>query len=48
MRNSKFVNGLALVGALIVILGVSSAANNAFAAPVDASLISSISTTLEK
>jgi hypothetical protein len=45
MRNSKLVNVLAIVGALIVILGVGSAANRAFAAPLDAGLISNVTTT---
>ena len=45
MRNSKLVNALAIIGALIVILGVGSAANRAFAAPLDTSLISGVTTT---
>lgn len=32
MRDSKFIDGLALLGVLIVILGVTSAANQALAA----------------
>lgn len=45
MKNSKWVNGLALVGALIIIFGVGSAANQAFAATLSTNLNSSISTT---
>jgi hypothetical protein len=39
MKSNRLVNGLALVGALIVIFGVGSAANEAFAASPEAGLI---------
>lgn len=35
MNSSKIINRLALLGAIIVIFGVGSAANQAFAASVD-------------
>jgi hypothetical protein len=44
MENRKIVNKLAVVGALIVILGVGSAASEAFARPADARLNSEVST----
>ncbi len=44
MRTNKLINGLALLGALIVMVGVSSAANQAFAAGTDAGLNSSLET----
>ena len=36
MNSRKFENGLALLGVLIVLFGVSSAANTAFASEADA------------
>lgn len=44
MENRKIVNKLAVVGALIVILGVGSAASEAFARPTDAHLNPEVST----
>lgn len=35
MNSSRIINRLALLGALVVIFGVGSAANQAFAGPVD-------------
>ena len=46
MRNTKIVNGLAVVGALIIIFGVTSAANQAFAASAAADLNPGVSTTI--
>jgi hypothetical protein len=48
MRNNKFVNALALVGALIILLGVSSAANEAFAATPETNLNSEVSTAISR
>ena len=44
MRNNKFVNALALAGALIILLGVTTAANEAFAATPEMNLNSEVST----
>jgi len=46
MRNNKFVNALAIVGALIILLGVTSAANQAFAAEAGTSLNSGVPTSI--
>jgi len=46
MRNSKFVNALALFGALIILLGVTSAANEAFAATPETNLNFEASTSI--
>lgn len=40
----KFVDGLAVAAALVIILGVGSAAKTAFAGPVDLSLNSGVTT----
>ena len=48
MKSNRLVNGLAVVGALIVILGVGSAANKAFAAPSDAGLKFATQTTVNR
>jgi len=46
MNTNKFINRLALVGALIVIFGVGSAANQAFASTADTHLNSTATTAL--
>lgn len=46
MRNNRFVNALALVGALIILLGVTSAANEAFAATPATNLKFEVSTSI--
>lgn len=48
MKGNRLVNVLALAGALIIILGVGSAANEAFAAPSEAGLIFSAETTVKE
>ncbi len=48
MKGNRLVNGLALVGALIIMLGVGSAANEAFAMPSQAGLIFSAETIVKK
>ena len=48
MNTNKFINRLALVGALIVIFGVGSAANQAFAQTTGTDLNSSASTALQR
>ena len=46
MKTNKFINRLALVGALIVIFGVGSAANQAFASTAGTHLKSTPTTAL--
>ena len=46
MRNNRFVNALALVGVLIILLGVTSAANEAFAATPETNLNFEASTSI--
>ena len=48
MNTNKFINRLALVGALIVIFGVGSAANQAFAQTTGEHLNSSATTALDQ
>ena len=48
MNTNRFINRLALVGALIVIFGVGSAANQAFASTASGPLNSGASTALQR
>ena len=48
MKSNKLINGLALAGALVIIFGVGSAANLAFAATTTTSLNSSVSAALQQ
>ena len=48
MNTNKFINRLALVGALIVIFGVGSAANQAFARTAGSHLNSAAATALDQ
>lgn len=48
MNTNRFINRLALVGALVVIFGVGSAANQAFASTANGPLNSGTSTALHR
>ena len=48
MKTNKVINRLALIGALIVIFGVGSAANQAFATTVGEHLNSGVTTALDQ
>ena len=48
MNTNKFINRLAVVGALVIIFGVGSAANQAFAGTANSTLNSGTSTALHR